>query len=55
MCKICLSCNGIMNYDPYFEANVCSKCGKMERIKNKKNQENILKQKIEITKQIFYQ
>lgn len=31
MCKICASCKGIMNYDPYFEAEVCGKCGKIER------------------------
>lgn len=31
MCKVCVSCNGLMNYDPYFEAEVCGKCGRMER------------------------
>lgn len=31
MCKICTTCESIMNYDPYFEAEVCVKCGKMER------------------------
>ena len=31
MCKICVSCHGIMNYDPYFEAEVCGRCGKIER------------------------
>ena len=36
MCKICTSCESIMNYDPYFEAEVCVKCGKMERKKVKK-------------------
>jgi outer membrane receptor for Fe3+-dicitrate len=24
-----------MNYDPYFQAEICSNCGKIERIKNK--------------------
>ena len=27
MCKICTTCESIMNYDPYFEAEVCVKCG----------------------------
>ncbi len=31
MCKICATCHGIMNYDPYFEAEVCRRCGKIER------------------------
>lgn len=31
MCKVCVSCNGLMNYDPYFEAEVCGRCGRMER------------------------
>lgn len=31
MCKICVSCNGVMNYDPYFEAEVCGRCGRIER------------------------
>lgn len=31
MCKICVDCRGIMNYDPYFQADVCSKCGKREK------------------------
>lgn len=35
MCKICVSCKGIMNFDPYFEAEVCGKCGKMERKKSR--------------------
>ena len=34
MCKICSNCKGVMNYDPYFNAEVCVKCGKMERIAN---------------------
>lgn len=29
--KIC-KCGGIMNYDSYFKAYVCSSCGKMRRI-----------------------
>ena len=35
MCKICTTCGSIMNYDPYFDAEVCAKCGKMEREKRK--------------------
>lgn len=35
MCKVCTTCKGIMNYDPYFEAEVCANCGKMERNKSK--------------------
>ena len=31
MSKIC-ECGGIMNYDPYFKANICNTCGRMERI-----------------------
>lgn len=31
MCKICKSCDGVMNYDPYFGAEVCGRCGRMER------------------------
>ena len=31
MCKICTTCGSIMNYDPYFRAEVCTKCGNMER------------------------
>lgn len=34
MCKICVSCKGVMNFDPYFEAEVCGRCGKMERKKS---------------------
>lgn len=30
MCKVCKECNGIMNYDPYFQANVCTQCGRIE-------------------------
>ena len=55
MCKICENCQGVMNYDPYFEAEICSKCGKIER---KKSQESIsfLKQQnnnIESIKRVF--
>lgn len=32
MVKFCKECGGIMNYDPYFKANVCSACGIMERV-----------------------
>ncbi len=55
MCKICTSCNGIMNYDPYFEAEVCGKCGKMERKKSKEVQkiEVHQSQNFEILKQIM--
>lgn len=31
--KICDNCKGIVNYDPYFCAEICSKCGRMERKK----------------------
>lgn len=30
--RICPSCHGVMNYDPYFDKEICSKCGRMERI-----------------------
>lgn len=36
MVKICKECGGIVNYDPYFNANVCSVCGIMERISENK-------------------
>lgn len=36
MCKICDKCKSVMNYDPYFEAEVCVNCGKIER-KERKN------------------
>lgn len=35
MNKLCTSCGGVMNYDPYFSANVCEKCGQMEKIPTK--------------------
>ncbi len=31
MCKVCSECKGVMNYDSYFQAEVCTQCGKMER------------------------
>lgn len=55
MCKICTSCNGIMNYDPYFEAEVCVKCGRIER-KSTKEIQKIMgsqSQNVEILKQIM--
>ena len=36
MCKICDKCKSVMNYDPYFEAEVCVNCGKIERKERKK-------------------
>ena len=33
--KIC-KCGGMMNYDSYFKAYVCSSCGKMRRISKEK-------------------
>ena len=55
MCKICTACGSIMNYDPYFEAEVCTKCGKMERKKSKEIQKMIAQQtqRIEIARQVF--
>ena len=40
MCKICSNCKSIMNYDPYFNAEVCVKCGKMERRVNSQISQN---------------
>ena len=37
MCKVCDSCRSLMNYDPYFEAEVCGNCGKIEREKKKQS------------------
>lgn len=34
--KFCKECGGIVNYDPYFNANVCSVCGITERISENK-------------------
>ena len=55
MCKICTSCESIMNYDPYFEAEVCVKCGKMERKKSKEVQKIKFQQtqRVEIARQIL--
>ena len=55
MCKICTTCESIMNYDPYFEAEVCVKCGKMERIKSKEIQKVMVQQtkRVDIARQIF--
>lgn len=55
MCKICTSCEGIMNYDPYFEAEVCVRCGKMERKKSKEVQKIMFQQtqRVEIARQIL--
>lgn len=55
MSKICASCHGIMNYDPYFEAEVCGKCGKMER-KSKEELQKIFSSQLknnDILKQIM--
>ena len=55
MCKICTTCESIMNYDPYFEAEVCVKCGKIERKKSKEIQSVMVQQKQRVTteRQIF--
>ena len=55
MCKVCTACNGIMNYDPYFGAEVCVKCGKMERKKSKEIKKAMFHQtqKVEIARQIM--
>lgn len=55
MCKICDNCKGIMNYDPYFEAEICSKCGKIERKKSKETVNLIAEQakNLESLKSIF--
>mgnify|MGYP006934561567 CR=1 FL=1 len=55
MCKICTTCESIMNYDPYFAAYVCTKCGRMERKKSKEIQKLMIqqKQRVEAEKQIF--
>lgn len=46
MCKICDNCNGIMNYDPYFKAEICTSCGKMERILPRKKPKYVTKYKV---------
>ncbi len=54
MCKICPECDGIMNYDPYFEAEVCAKCGKIERLKiNREDPQKNQYQTVDILKNIF--
>lgn len=55
MCKICTTCDSIMNYDPYFDAEICVKCGKMERKKNKDIPKVMIQQaqRVEITRQIL--
>lgn len=55
MCKICATCKSIMNYDPYFEAEICVKCGKMERKKSKEIQRVMVQQtqRVEITRQVM--
>lgn len=37
MVKLCEKCGGIMNYDPYFKADVCNGCGTMQRILENEN------------------
>lgn len=55
MCKICTTCESIMNYDPYFEAEVCVKCVKMERKKSNEIQKVMVQQtqRVEIARQVF--
>lgn len=55
MCKICVKCNNIMNYDPYFKAEVCGSCGKMERKESNELQTLMIQQTqtFSITKQIM--
>lgn len=55
MCKVCVSCHGIMNYDPYFEAEVCEKCGRIERKPSVNNQNDINLQTrgVDVLKQIM--
>lgn len=55
MCKVCDRCKGVMNYDPYFDAEVCSNCGKMERKRDKEElKEEILlhTQRVSILRQM---
>lgn len=49
MCKICELCNGIMNYDPYFKAEVCGRCGRIERESKVENQKKISHQSREVS------
>ena len=55
MCKVCTECESIMNYDPYFDAEICVKCGKIERKKSKEIQKLLLQQSrgAEIARQIL--
>lgn len=55
MCKICESCKSIMNYDPYFKAEVCGSCGKMERKESNELQDLLIQQSqtLSVTKQIL--
>lgn len=43
-----------MNYDPYFNAEVCVKCGKMERIANDQMKKGVVysTQSLEIFRQL---
>lgn len=45
MCKICSSCKSVMSYDPYFGAEVCIKCGKIERVMCDENRKIAASQK----------
>jgi len=55
MRKICRYCNKAMDYDPYFEAFVCTECGKMERIVNIKNSiEETENSAAELTRNILF-
>jgi Zn ribbon nucleic-acid-binding protein len=44
-----------MNYDPYFEAEICVKCGKMERKRSTEIQKVMVQQtrNVEIARQIL--
>ena len=55
MCKVCVACNGVMNYDPYFDAEVCGKCGRIERKPREENKKIISSQPngIDVLKQIM--
>ena len=55
MCKICSGCRSIMNYDPYFEAEVCVKCGRIER-QNRETTKKVVvcqTQRVEITRRVY--
>lgn len=53
MCKICTLCNGVMNYDPYFEAEVCEKCGRIERKKENRRMKVSQSYSADVLKQIM--